>query len=130
MAVVESIQHEATDRTPAVLFDFAAGQYRLAGESYPEDAASFYGPLTLGLRQSLEDQVSDEVEFTVEMIYFNSSTAKALMNMFQLLEHAAESGAVVRINWCYHVDDETMEEFGEDFSEDFVHAEYRMCPQS
>ncbi|WP_018877456.1 DUF1987 domain-containing protein [Thioalkalivibrio sp. ALE28] len=128
MAVVETIEHEATDRTPAVQFDFAAGQYRLSGESYPEDAANFYGPLTQGLRQAIEDGASDEVEFTVEMIYFNSSTAKALMNMFQILEDGAEAGLKVRINWCYHEDDETMEEFGEDFSEDFEHADYRMCP--
>lgn len=130
MAVVESIQREATDRTPAVQFDFGAGYYRIAGESYPEDAAHFYGPLTQGLRQAIEEQISEEVEFTVEMVYFNSSTAKALMNLFQILEDGAEAGMQVRINWCYHEDDETMEEFGEDFSEDFEHADYRLCPKS
>jgi hypothetical protein len=130
MAAPDPIRHEATDRTPEVLFDFAAGQYRIAGESYPEDAASFYGPLTQGLRQAVEERVSESLEFSVEMIYFNSSTAKALMNLFQILEDAAKAGINVRINWCYHEDDETMEEFGEDFSEDFAHADYRMCPTS
>ncbi len=130
MAAMEPVYHEATDRTPEVAFDFNAGTYRLAGESYPEDAASFYGPLTQGLRQAVDERSSDSIEFTVEMVYFNSSTAKALMNIFQILEDGAEAGLQVRINWCYHEDDETMEEFGEDFSEDFAHADYRMCPTS
>lgn len=128
MADMDPIKHEATERTPAVEFDFSAGRYRIAGESYPEDAASFYGPLTRGLRQAVEARASDTVDFTLEMIYFNSSTAKALMNLFQILEDAARAGVDVRINWCYHEDDETMEEFGGDFAEDFAHAQYRMCP--
>ena len=35
----------ATPRTPAVTFDFAENQLKLAGEFYPEDVTEFYKPV-------------------------------------------------------------------------------------
>ena len=64
----------------------------------------------------------------VAMVYFNSSSAKALMNLFQLLEKAAEAGRAVSVRWFFDPDDDMMEELGEDFAEDFVHASFSLEP--
>lgn len=125
-----AIHIEPTDRSPAVAFDFGTRKLSLAGESYPEDAASFYGPILQALGAFVDGLGDGDLVFDLEMVYFNSSSAKALMNMFQMLERAAATGAAVTINWRYHVDDDIMQEFGEDFSEDFVHARFNLCPES
>lgn len=125
---MQPIHIDATERSPEVDFDFAAGRLRMRGESYPEDAASFYGPLMQALRSHLTSNPAAEIVFDLEMEYFNSSSAKALMNIFQLLENGAAAGARVVVNWRFQPDDDAMQEFGEDFAEDFTHATFNLCP--
>jgi hypothetical protein len=127
-ATMENISIEPTDRSPRVAFDFQAGHLRLEGESFPEDSAAFFAPLLNAVRGFLTEHSQSPVTLDVSMVYFNSSSAKALMNLFQLLEQAAADGRPVIVNWHYHPDDDTMEEFGEDFGLDFANAEFRMCP--
>src|SRR5579871_4728367 len=93
-----TIKREPTDRSPAVDFDFAHGHFTMSGESYPEDAAGFFGPLLQGMREFVGSG-DTPAQVDIEMAYFNSSSAKALMNLFQLLEQAAAAGRKVVINW-------------------------------
>ncbi|KAA5604520.1 DUF1987 domain-containing protein [Roseospira marina] len=125
---MDMIRIEATDRSPEVVFDFDQGRFTLSGESYPEDSAAFFAPLLAAVRTYLSDEQPKPVTFDLSMHYFNSSSAKALMNLFQDLEEAAEQGWPTTVNWHYHPDDDTMAEFGEDFALDFNHAEFRLCP--
>jgi hypothetical protein len=124
---MDTIDIPPTGRSPLVHFSFQTGQFRLSGESYPENAAGFFGPLMQQLRDYLDEDGPD-VTFSIELSYFNSSSAKALMNIFELLEQAAERGRKVQIDWCYAPDDDTMEEFGEDFAEDIHQAVFVMRP--
>lgn len=124
----KNIKREPTDRSPAVEFDFERGYFAMNGESYPEDAAGFFGPLLQAMRDFVGDGREIPATVDIEMAYFNSSSAKALMNLFQLLEAAASAGQEVVINWRFREDDDTMREFGEDFGEDFVHARFNLCP--
>lgn len=117
----------ATERSPAVDFDFAAGVLSLKGESYPEDASQVFGPIFAALETFLEQGEGRTLRFDFELIYFNSSSAKALMNMFQLLDRAAARGTTIVVNWFYAPDDETMKEFGEDFSEDLEHVTFNLA---
>jgi hypothetical protein len=125
---MEKIVREATDRTPTVSFDFENGIFSMKGESYPEDASAFFGPLHHALEEFLDSEFDAPIVFDVEFAYFNSSSAKVLMNLFQLLEDAAENkGKKTVINWHYNEDDDTMIEFGEDFASDMEHATFNLC---
>lgn len=114
----------ATERSPAVTLDAGTGRLTLSGESYPEDAAAFYGPVMQSLRDALAEKAALAAD--IQLAYFNSSSAKALMNIFQMLEKAAQAGADISITWHYHADDDTMQEFGEDFAEDFSAAVFTL----
>ncbi len=127
---MEKITREATDRTPAVVFDFEAGKLSFEGESYPEDASAFYGPLHNALSEFLKTNDAVETVFDIKLAYFNSSSAKVLMNLFSLLEDAAESGKKASVNWYYSEDDDTMQEFGEDFASDMEHLSFNLCTLS
>ncbi|MCJ2129367.1 DUF1987 domain-containing protein [Methylobacterium sp. E-045] len=127
---MDRIQIPATPRSPEVDFDFAAGRFRLSGESYPEDAAAFFGPLLHALRTHLAASSSDPIVFEVALVYFNSSSAKGLMNLFMPLEDAAGEGRGVTIRWVYAEGDETIAEAGEDFASDFSHARFDLVETS
>ncbi len=115
-----------TERSPEVNFDFSAGILALRGESYPEDASLVFGPIFAALETFFAETRDGNVRLDVELIYFNSSSAKALMNMFLLLDKAAANGVSLVVNWRYAAEDDTMKEFGEDFSEDLEHVAFHL----
>lgn len=123
---MDNLTIAATERSPAVDFDFERGVLSLKGESYPEDASAVFGPIFSALEGFLAEPGPKDVRFDLELIYFNSSSAKALMNMFQLLDKAAEGERRIAVNWIFAPDDETMKEFGEDFSEDLRHVVFTL----
>lgn len=116
----------ATERSPEIDFDIAEARLSFRGESYPEDASAFFGPVFSAIDSALAGSRTVNVDF--ELAYFNSSSAKAIMNIFQKLELAAQAGTAVSIEWRYPADDETMKEFGEDFSEDLEHVNFTLVP--
>ncbi len=116
----------ATDRSPEVDFDFDKHRLRLKGESYPEDVAAFYGPVFEALDQYLRQLGDGACAFEFELIYFNSSSAKAIMSLLEKLDDVAAKSASVTINWYYDEEDDTMRELGEEFGEDLGHAEFRI----
>jgi hypothetical protein len=124
------IQIAATERSPEVDFDLDAGRLSLRGESYPEDAAAFYGPLLQALRGHLAEGGEAPLCFEVALAYFNSSSAKALMNLFMPLEDAAAAGRPVTIRWLHAEGDDTIAEAGEDFAADFEHAAFELATEA
>lgn len=125
---MENLTIAASERSPEVNFDVAAGILQIKGESYPEDASSVFGPIFTALQDYLAQADGKGLKVDFELIYFNSSSAKALMNMFQMLENA--KGIHIVVNWQFMADDETMKEFGEDFSEDLTHVTFNLVAVS
>ncbi|OEJ67175.1 DUF1987 domain-containing protein [Magnetovibrio blakemorei] len=123
---MENINIEATERSPEIHFDFGSNTFALKGESYPEDVSTFFGPVIGALEEHLSGLNGASVTFTFDLIYFNSSTAKVLMGLFDTLDEAAENGNDVSIIWSYEEDDDNMEELGEEFGEDLEHAKFEM----
>lgn len=123
---MENIKIEGMERSPEVDFDFGANTFLLKGESYPEDVTSFFGPVIGKLEEHLDAISGEKVHFTFELIYFNSSTAKVLMGLFELLDEAAENGNEVLITWAHEEDDDNMEEMGEEFGEDLENAKFEL----
>ena len=123
---MDNIIIAATERSPELSFNFAANTYIIKGESYPEDVTDFYGEALKALEVHLEGLDGGTVTFTFELIYFNSSSAKILMSLFDMLEEVAEAGNTVNIEWIYEADDDNMEELGEEFGEDLEEANFKM----
>ena len=78
------------------------------------------------LEEHLSSLDTAEVSFDIELIYFNSSSAKVLMGLFDTLDEVAKAGNRVTITWTYDEDDDNMQEMGEVFSEDLEHAQFRL----
>ena len=123
---MQMIEIPATNRTPFVRFDFEAGHLSISGESYPEDVTTFYNPLLTALDEWVEGLTDRKCRFDFKLIYFNSSSAKAIMMLMEKLDAAAGRGAAVEVRWFYDAEDETMEELGEEFGEDLEYATFHL----
>ncbi|CAK0767618.1 SiaC family regulatory phosphoprotein domain-containing protein [uncultured Gammaproteobacteria bacterium] len=127
---MDCFTRHGTERTPEIVFDFGRGIFSIRGESYPEDVATFYGPVMSSLKEFLSGNRTRSLTLEIELIYFNSSSAKVLMNLFLLLENAAGAENQITVNWYYQGDDETMREFGEEFSEDVRHINFHVLERN
>ncbi len=127
---MDNIKIEATERSPEIDFDFNSSRFAIRGESYPEDVSEFYGDVIDQFDGFVSSLEKAEVTFDFELIYFNSSTAKVLMGLFDQLDKVAGNGNKVVINWRYEEDDDNMEELGEEFGEDLVHAKFNLMPKA
>ena len=121
---MEKLSIDATERSPEINFDFAANTFLIKGESYPEDVTAFYGPIMEKLEPHLRGQDGAEITFTFDLVYFNSSTAKILMGLFDLFEDVAGDGNSVTVVWQFEADDDNMQELGEEFGEDLEAATF------
>jgi hypothetical protein len=65
-------------------------------------------------------------EVSIELYYFNSSSAKFLFDFFEYLEETAEAGRNIVVKWLYRAEDDTMLEAGEDFQEDLEACTYEL----
>ena len=123
---MEKIDIAATARTPHLSFDPAAGIFVLEGESYPEDTKKFYDTPLSHVYSYLDTGTGAQAVFAFKLKYFNSSSAKVLMDLFLAIEESASRGNTLKIEWHYAADDDNMEELGEEFAEELDKAEFAM----
>ena len=114
---MESLKIEATKYTPKISLE-ANGKISLVGKSYPENTFEFYAPMIKWLEDYFDGNSADTTVVNMEIIYFNSSSSKLFFDFFDLLEENKNENKI-EINWIYDEENESAEEAGEDFIEDF-----------
>lgn len=115
----------ASGSSPEVNFRFSAHALSLKGESYPENAAAFYGDIIARTRAYLGALEADQsVTVDVALTYFNSSSTKMLFGLFDALNAAAEAGTRVVLNWHHDVEDDTIQEFGAELHDEFAALDF------
>ncbi|CAM2068303.1 DUF1987 domain-containing protein [Sulfidibacter corallicola] len=114
---MQKLELAKTVDTPQVSFDPTNGQFHVEGESYPENALDFYGPVFESLNQYIE-MTNGPITAHFKLSYFNSSSSKCLLDIFDILEAFHSVGGKVTVNWYYQVEDEDIKESGEDFADD------------
>ena len=123
---MENLFISAKERSPEVDFRFSENRLSLTGEAYPEDPASFFGPLLRAVAAHCDTLQGQSLVVEFRLDYFNTSSAKALMNLIQLLERAARRGVRVDLRWHHQQDDEVIREFGEDFATELQYARFQL----
>ena len=114
---MENLKLEATKYTPEINLDIN-GTVSLRGKSYPENTFEFYSPMMKWLEKYFETIPAEKTIVNMEIIYFNSSSSKLFFDFFDLLEENS-SDNTIEINWIYDSENESAEEAGKDFIEDF-----------
>ena len=115
-----SFSREASARTPYIHLDYTAGTLVMRGESYPEDVPAFYAEINEAITAYFADN-DQALSVAIQLTYFNSSSARALMELLDLLDDAAKSGRTITVDWSCDPDDDITREFAQDISSDVSH---------
>lgn len=112
---MDSLTIHPTSRTPFILLDAQKGLIEIRGNSIPENSISFYSRVIDWIK-SLENSPKKSVNLVIQLDYFNTSTARSLVEIFNKLSqlHAAGKSEVM-VYWEYKSYDEDNLEAGEDF---------------
>lgn len=125
--MIEPLLLEAGKYTPAVRFDPLKGVLELVGESYPENTAQFYAPLFDWIERYIGAlKPGERLEVVLELSYFNSSSSKALMDLFDRLIKAKKRGLAPVVRWLHDPHNPSAKENGEEFAEDLVELDFRV----
>ena len=117
---MEKLTLSPTLSSPGVDLDPASNKFKIWGESRPENVRRFYLPILEWLEQ-YADEISGKdgdntIEFSFNFEYFNSTSAKYILDLFKILHRIQESGKSLSISWHYEEDDEDMYEVGMEMS--------------
>lgn len=103
-----------TDKTPQIELNHS-GHIEIRGKSIPEDSYHFFEPLTVWLQEYIKEP-APQTDMKVALEYFNTSSAKVLLEVFKQLNLLNKEGkSAVTISWIYESDDEDMLEAGRDY---------------
>jgi len=106
---------EATKKTPDVLLDANTGELNISGMSCSENALGFYAPVFDWIN-SYVSSPKDETTINFKLKYYNTSSAKCLLDLMDRVMAVKESGKQVIINSYYDPNDDEMLESGENYS--------------
>jgi hypothetical protein len=108
---------QATSRTPAIHLNTADMTLVISGESYPEDVRQFYTTINEQLAVYFTTK-PERLDVAIKLTYFNSGSARALMELLDQLDEAAEKRVKIIVNWYCDPDDDITREFAEDIAAD------------
>jgi hypothetical protein len=112
---------DKTLNSPRVLFDPESNRFEISGESRPSDVATFY----LEIMKWFDDyssylatnqEMKDPVVFNFDFDYFNSSSAKYILDFCKLIGDVRSKGKNLAIKWHYEKDDQDMLQVGHEMS--------------
>lgn len=120
---MEKLIIEPTLNSPRVILDPEKRIFEFSGESRPENVKSFFTPVLEWLEDYTEELSKKgssngklPLEFHFNFEYFNSTSAKFILDIFKTLSKLNSRGREVDVKWHYEEDDEDMLEVGKEMS--------------
>jgi len=112
---------EPTKFTPKIILDPDQKIFEFSGESRPEEAPKFYSPILewlneFGTELKKQDDRTVPYEFNFSFEYFNSLSAKYILDLCKKLSRIRSEGNNIIVNWHYDKDDDDMYEVGTEMS--------------
>lgn len=118
---------EGTDDSPKVVLDPENNLFELSGKSLPENVVGFYQPI-LDWINFYAFSPNPETNFLFKLDYFNTASAKLILDILLKLERMHEDGNKVHVLWHSLEDDEDMQDSGKAYANmikiPFEHVSY------
>lgn len=122
---MDKINIEETKATPSVILDVENRKFEIAGCSRPENVREFYMPVinwfegALEKTEEIKTKLSADgiVNFDFKLSYFNSASAKFILDILLYINQLHSSDIDIKINWYYEEGDEDMRDVGEELAE-------------
>ena len=112
---------ESTIKTPKVVLDLEQRRFEFSGESRPENVLAFYDPILkwmneFGEELKKQEDKSEPYEFNFNFEYFNSLSAKYILDLCKKIKRIQSEGNNLTVKWHYDTDDDDMLEVGNEMS--------------
>ncbi|HEC44322.1 MAG TPA: DUF1987 domain-containing protein [Bacteroides sp.] len=108
---MEPLTIEGTRKTPMVMLN-PDGKIMISGRSIPEDASKFFNVILTWILEYVNSP-KELTTIDVELEYFNSGSAKFVMQILRELSEVIHTGKELKINWYYEEGDDDILERGE-----------------
>ncbi|HDJ33206.1 MAG TPA: DUF1987 domain-containing protein [Bacteroidetes bacterium] len=108
---MELFKLEPTKRTPEIILN-PAGAISFSGRSITENAVEFFKPIKHWVEGYLQNPQPETV-VNIKLEYFNSSSARMILDILQELLNVGKKGGRLVINWFYEEGDDDILERGE-----------------
>ncbi|WP_339844077.1 biofilm regulation phosphoprotein SiaC [uncultured Halopseudomonas sp.] len=106
-----------TQSTPEIRSDWDKGVLYLQGDSYPENSYELFNQVVEWIEQYLNES-GRPLKLDLQLLYLNTSSIKAMMDIFDVLEAAHGESKQVSVDWHYDKRNERVAELAEEFKED------------
>ncbi|MDN0085689.1 biofilm regulation phosphoprotein SiaC [Crenobacter sp. SG2305] len=124
---MQDLNVAGTDSIPSIQASWASGRLEMKGDSYPENAFELYQPVIDWIEVFLKTE-NRPLLMQLQLLYLNTSSIRAMMDMLDLLEDAHKQGKPVGVTWLYERDNERVAELAEEFREDYT-LRFDIVPQ-
>ena len=111
---MNNLEIESTPKTPSINFNADTGVLIIEGRLIPEDPQKFFSLLTDWLAR-YKPASGIKTLMRVRLHYYNSTSIKRLLHLFQALEGLHAQGHEIKINWEYEEGDDDSIMDGEDY---------------
>jgi hypothetical protein len=114
---MKNLEIPRTNASPAIDANWESGIVRMQGDSYPENSFELFQPLIDWVAQYLRD-AGRPLLLDLELLYLNTSSIRAMMDLFDMLEAAHAEGKPVQARWSYETSNERVGQLADEFKED------------
>lgn len=102
---------------PTVDFNVETGVCTISGKSYLEDTTQFYLPLLEWLDEYT--RYNKPIQFNVKLSYYNTSSSRSVLDIFDLLKLYEDKGGEIEVNWyCRDIDLDVIQEEVDDYMDE------------
>lgn len=113
--LIEFLNIEASPYTPFIQFSKETGVMEISGRSIPEAPDDFWNPIISWFEEYSKSPAFETV-FKINLDYFNiASSKRILFLLYKLNKMSIDNKRVVKVLWCYKLNDDDMYEVGQDY---------------
>lgn len=116
---MKDIDIAGSESSPRIRADGNAGRLEMSGDSYPENSFELFQPV-LDWTLAYLDGPARPLSVDLELVYLNTSSVRAMMEIFDALQDAHERGRAVAVTWHYDRNNERVADLANEFKEDYT----------
>lgn len=116
---MNDIDIAGAESTPRIRAEWASGRLEMTGDSYPENSFELFQPVLDWLAAYLGEGDAP-LTLDLQLLYLNTSSVRAMMEIFDALQDAHEHGRSVAVTWRYDRSNERVADLAGEFKEDYT----------
>ncbi len=111
---MDALTIKQQNNTIGVVLDKENKKFVFEGRSLPENTVKFFDPVMKWLEEYKKAPASETL-IDMNFIYFNTSSAKIILEVLQEFDNIKNDGYSVKITWHYMEEDYDIKEAGEEY---------------